>query len=103
MHALGLVVKEIEGGGLRRADHGLAVIDSGGVVPGRAEAGAIGQGVREELEARGEMIDIIKARIWHAAHERIGRSEERRVGKECRSRWSADHLKKKKKKYSRRV
>src|SRR5690349_23903742 len=24
------------------------------------------------------------------------RSEERRVGKECRSRWSADHLKKKK-------
>src|SRR5882672_12151282 len=26
------------------------------------------------------------------------RSEERRVGKECRSRWSPDHLKKKKKK-----
>src|SRR5256885_17024860 len=25
-----------------------------------------------------------------------GRSEERRVGKECRSRWSPDHLKKKK-------
>src|SRR2546430_16794691 len=28
---------------------------------------------------------------------RIARSEERRVGKECRSRWSPDHLKKKKK------
>src|SRR2546430_14915937 len=27
-----------------------------------------------------------------------GRSEERRVGKECRSRWSPDHLKKKKEK-----
>src|SRR5258707_13397983 len=26
-----------------------------------------------------------------------GRSEERRVGEECRSRWSPDHLKKKKK------
>src|SRR2546422_10239934 len=26
-----------------------------------------------------------------------GRSEERRVGKECRSRWSPDHLKKKRK------
>src|SRR5256885_16945308 len=28
------------------------------------------------------------------------RSEERRVGKECRSRWSPYHLKKKKKKYA---
>src|SRR5689334_24624814 len=25
------------------------------------------------------------------AHELLGRSEERRVGKECRSRWSPDH------------
>src|SRR5256885_17042482 len=29
------------------------------------------------------------------ARRRRGRSEERRVGKECRSRWSPDHLKKK--------
>src|SRR2546430_16001807 len=29
-------------------------------------------------------------------HEVGARSEERRVGKECRSRWSPDHLKKKK-------
>src|SRR5256885_16759011 len=28
--------------------------------------------------------------------EVVNRSEERRVGKECRSRWSPDHLKKKK-------
>src|SRR5688572_33426584 len=33
-----------------------------------------------------------------SAHQRGGRSEERRVGKECRSRWSPDHEKKKKKK-----
>src|SRR5689334_24862108 len=30
-----------------------------------------------------------------ARHEAQGRSEERRVGKECRTGWSADHLKKK--------
>src|SRR6266705_6142703 len=36
-----------------------------------------------------------------SSDERPGRrSEERRVGKECRSRWSPDHLKKKKKKMS---
>src|SRR5690348_17917520 len=29
------------------------------------------------------------------AHARLGRSEERRVGKECRSRWAPYHLKKK--------
>src|SRR5687768_18614739 len=28
---------------------------------------------------------------YHAAHERAIRSEERRVGKECRSRWSPEH------------
>ena len=32
------------------------------------------------------------------AHVATGRSEERRVGKECRSRWSPYHSKKKKKK-----
>src|SRR3712207_8454630 len=35
---------------------------------------------------------------WQVVSPRQGipRSEERRVGKECRSRWSPDHLKKKK-------
>src|SRR5438093_5370448 len=37
----------------------------------------------------------------HSARARRTRSEERRVGKECRSRWSADHLKKKKKRTER--
>src|SRR5690348_17988735 len=32
--------------------------------------------------------------IW-SAYFGLTRSEERRVGKECRSRWSRDHLKKK--------
>src|SRR5438034_2325784 len=39
--------------------------------------------------------------VRHMADERVGhdlRSEERRVGKECRSRWSPYHEKKKKKK-----
>ena len=35
-----------------------------------------------------EHIDIIK---WFANHEGTPRSEERRVGKECRSRWSPYH------------
>src|SRR5437016_13375997 len=41
---------------------------------------------REEVALR----DLVDARLV--------RSEERRVGKECRSRWSPDHEKKKKKK-----
>src|SRR2546430_12541128 len=35
---------------------------------------------------------------WSGDCSGIGRSEERRVGEECRSRWAPDHLKKKKKK-----
>src|SRR5437667_1432109 len=31
----------------------------------------------------------------NVAHDRVTRSEERRVGKECRSRWSPEHEKKK--------
>src|SRR6266536_4747559 len=34
---------------------------------------------------------------WWSWTERLGRSEERRVGKECRSRWSPYHSKKKRK------
>src|SRR5256885_16003728 len=34
--------------------------------------------------------------LHHRRHTCSRRSEERRVGKECRSRWSPDHLKKKK-------
>src|SRR6266478_8418522 len=38
-----------------------------------------------------------RARRGALARRRRGRSEERRVGKECRSRWSPSHLKKKRK------
>src|SRR5690242_21959822 len=53
------------------------------------------------LVNRGVVVDISKhmhdwAVITPEIIESAGRSEERRVGKECRSRWSADHLKKKK-------
>src|SRR5439155_10824513 len=45
------------------------------------------------------LIDLSERRIRFVSavtHElRTPRSEERRVGKECRSRWSPDHLKKK--------
>src|SRR5690348_18490953 len=33
---------------------------------------------------------ILNPRVWEASGHVEGRSEERRVGKECRSRWSAD-------------
>src|SRR5438309_10934718 len=46
-----------------------------------------------ELRAAGVYgVAAIRA-LWDAADPR--RSEERRVGKECRSRWSPDHYKKK--------
>src|SRR5206468_6720895 len=36
-----------------------------------------------------------RSRLWQRPRRRSTRSEERRVGKECRSRWSAEHQKKK--------
>ena len=40
-------------------------------------------------------VDTIRIRVWNdpwsEAGESYGRSEERRVGKECRSRWSPYH------------
>src|SRR5947209_18526432 len=61
----------------------------------------------EDLRVAHQLLDGVLARVAVAAedlhrverhlHRRIGRerSEERRVGKECRSRWSPDHYKKK--------
>src|SRR3712207_4637276 len=48
-------------------------------------------GLRVVLEAEPDM-----AVVAETAHLPEARSEERRVGKECRSRWSPYHLKKKK-------
>src|SRR5205823_9755527 len=40
---------------------------------------------------RSTMMDVINLDYIRAAKARGMRSEERRVGKECRSRWSPDH------------
>src|SRR2546430_15857389 len=52
-----------------------------------ADGGEIGRAQALQARACGERPEID-----------MNRSEERRVGEECRSRWSPDHLKKKKKK-----
>src|SRR3712207_9099654 len=36
-------------------------------------------------------LDLLQANNSQTLGEALGRSEERRVGKECRSRWSPDH------------
>src|SRR2546430_5599142 len=45
-----------------------------------------------------QAVDQLKESVWEATvpRERVARSEERRVGKECRSRWSPYHYKKRK-------
>src|ERR1019366_1796219 len=42
---------------------------------------------------------FVASRPWPGASAAVGRSEERRVGKEWRSRWAPYHLKKKSKRY----
>src|SRR2546430_17233363 len=56
---------------------------------------------REENDAEHAGGGVVSGRCGLAHPDKdllCERSEERRVGKECRSRWSPDHLKKKKKK-----
>ena len=48
------------------------------------------QGMRELGYVEGTNF-VIEARFADGKHERLPRSEERRVGKECRSRWSPYH------------
>ena len=58
---------------------------------------------KNELESASEWIANISNESLRVSLMRdfgIRRSEERRVGKECRSRWSPDHSKKKKRKKS---
>src|SRR5256885_14057055 len=45
---------------------------------------------RHRQAGAGEVM-VASARRWAIMHELRGRSEERRVGKECRSRWSPYH------------
>src|SRR5687767_15179690 len=46
----------------------------------------------------GMILRVIRSRTCSRAERDGARSEERRVGKECRSRWSADHEEKKQQK-----
>src|SRR3546814_18306027 len=66
--------------------------------------GQAGRRIVEIEEFLRKAVEVVnRARLWHSgdrrrAEEPVGRSEERRVGKECvstcRSRWSPDHKKK---------
>src|SRR5258708_38831210 len=44
-----------------------------------------------ELPAKSACVDSREASSWGTERSTLGRSEERRVGKECRSRWSPYH------------
>ena len=37
------------------------------------------------------VLNLLSAKMWSVEHSSTTRSEERRVGKECRSRWSPYH------------
>src|SRR5690554_7208140 len=67
------------------SDLGMAMIEGGG--PGENVAAAL------EAPSIDEVTDPV-GRTFRAFADQT-RSEERRVGKECRSRWSPDHCKKK--------
>src|SRR2546430_15203612 len=68
---------------------------------GHELAGAVHQqraaGVRLAQERLEMLLDLLEV-VFRKRPARRTRSEERRVGEEWRSRWSADHLKKKKNK-----
>src|SRR5690606_41377230 len=68
--------------------------------------GSFAASFTQELHVRSPgRLSGVFASVWLSKRMRLkgslislsSRSEERRVGKECRSRWSPDHLKKKKK------
>ena len=42
-------------------------------------------------QAKREMENYERRKVYHRAYYSLDRSEERRVGKECRSRWSPYH------------
>src|SRR5207237_2376598 len=51
-------------------------------------------GVNQGRRVVRALLDIVQRRICDQCPELFGRSEERRVGKECRSRWWKEHYKK---------
>src|ERR1017187_5347351 len=46
---------------------------------------------RRWLESQGKTCNVDSAPRWFSTGRPVARSEERRVGKECRSRWSPSH------------
>src|SRR2546430_16522566 len=64
-----------------------------------ANVGSVGveRAISTEFSAIIGSISFAGSLVAFAKLQELVRSEERRVGKECRSRWSPDHLKKKKK------
>src|SRR2546427_11123654 len=60
--------------------------------PSQSAAGSVHGDARGPQQIAAANLDGIKSRV---VRERVERSEERRVGEEGRSRWSPDHLKKK--------
>src|SRR5690348_5950730 len=78
-------------------DHGLAIAK--GVSINSCMAELYGKATGNAKGKGGSMHFFGKHVNFYGGHgivgAQIGRSEERRVGKECRSRWAADHEKKK--------
>ena len=51
-----------------------------------------GDGIGPEISVQGvEVMSAVCEKFGHEVHYEYARSEERRVGKECRSRWSPYH------------
>src|SRR5688572_10610249 len=67
---------------------------SGGQYDGRIRIPAAGAAQKPELFERVLVHELTHAMIEKMAPRGVPRSEERRVGKECRSRWSPHHYKK---------
>src|SRR5205823_14228621 len=61
-------------------------------------AGSLRKAVVEHARRAGAALVQLKSKLEHGKWSAWLRSEERRVGKECRSRWWADEEKKKEKK-----
>src|SRR2546425_13294076 len=79
----------LEQGAVQRRDDGLAVLGSQGV--GRNVLGEQELQPIEQLGGRGLFLEAGHFAHFEEHFERFARSEERRVGKECRSRWSPYH------------
>src|SRR5256886_14442486 len=75
-----------------RRDHGKIEVFAGYRVQHSSVLGPTKGGIRYDPEVSlGECTALAMWMTWKCALLRLPRSEERRVGKECRSRWSPYH------------